>query len=155
MCDNSLLIKMAISFVNLPKTVFKGKKNTVKWWVQKTAQIHKCQIEQLVFNFCSDNELLKINREFLKHNTFTDIITFDYSEKEKISGDIYISTERVIENAEKFSSLVTFELLRVMIHGVLHLCGYKDKTLTQKRQMRKMEDRALLNYSRLTKRKIK
>ena len=94
MCDNSLLIKMAISFVNLPKTVFKGKKNTVKWWVQKTAQIHKCQIEQLVFNFCSDNELLKINREFLKHNTFTDIITFDYSEKEKISGDIYIKIGR-------------------------------------------------------------
>lgn len=144
---------MAISFINLPKSILKGKKRSVKLWLHKTAHVHGSRIEQLNFNFCSDADLLEINKKFLNHNTYTDIITFDYSEKQKIAGEIYISTDRVTENAEKFSSAIEIELLRVLVHGVLHLCGFKDKSSVQKRQMRKNEDAALKNLRRMENKK--
>ena len=97
----------------------------------------------LNYSFTSDESLLKINMEYLKHNTYTDIITFNYNEGKKISGDIFISIDRVKENAEKFEAPFEEELHRVMIHGVLHLCGYKDKSKTDSELMRKKENAAL------------
>jgi len=97
--------------------------------------------------FCSDEYLLSINKEYLKHKTLTDIITFDLSEPESdlLISDIYISIERIEENARQFNKPFTEELLRVVIHGILHLIGFKDKTAKQKTTMRRMETR-WINY---------
>lgn len=97
--------------------------------------------------FCSDEYLLSINKEYLKHKTLTDIITFDLSEpgSELLIADIYISIARVEENARTFQKTFTEELLRVIVHGILHLIGYKDKTAQQKTTMRRMETR-WINY---------
>lgn len=107
------------------------------------------QLEHLEYIFCTDNYLLKINQEFLHHDTFTDILTFDFSDSgETISGEIYISAERVMENAEKFGSSFDNELHRVIFHGALHLCGYEDKRPDDKKLMRKKEDENLKIYFR-------
>lgn len=98
--------------------------------------------------FCTDEYLLSINKEYLNHKTFTDIITFDLSEKDSdfLIADIFISIERVEENAEKFDKTFTEELLRVVVHGILHLIGYKDKTAKQKTTMRRLETRWINFY---------
>ncbi len=102
---------------------------------------------ELNYIFLSDEELLKINMEYLNHATYTDIITFDNSEEEtRIEGDIFISVERVKENAEKFKISFERELIRVMAHGVLHLAGYKDKKPEEAQAMREAEERALVDY---------
>lgn len=99
------------------------------------------QISSLNYIFCSDESLLEMNIKHLKHHTYTDIITFDLSsEKKTIEGEIYISVDRVKDNAAKFSVPFTEELYRVMIHGVLHLCGYKDKTNSAQKKMRTKEE---------------
>ena len=99
------------------------------------------KLEALNYIFCNDRELLKINKIYLKHDFFTDIVTFDLSEsKQDIVGEIYISTERVRENAAVFGATLKKELLRVIFHGALHLCNYTDKSERQKREMRKKED---------------
>lgn len=90
--------------------------------------------------FCSDNYLLKMNQEYLNHDYFTDIITFDYCEGETISGDIFISIDRVKENADDFNEPLKKELFRVIFHGILHLAGYRDKTDIEKSQMKAKED---------------
>ena len=97
--------------------------------------------------FCSDDYLLKINKEFLKHSTLTDIITFDFSENEldKI-GEIYISIDRVTENAIIFKTPLQQEILRVIFHGALHICGFKDKTRAERQKMRNKEDHYLLMF---------
>lgn len=89
---------------------------------------------------CSDEYLLEMNRRYLEHDYLTDIITFDYSENDRLSGDLYISLERVTENAEEFENDAATELLRVIFHGVLHLAGYKDKKMEDEKVMRKKED---------------
>ena len=97
--------------------------------------------ESMDYIFCSDEELLQINQEFLKHDNLTDIITFDYSEEARIiEGDIFISINRVEENASKYKRPFLEELNRIMVHGVLHLIGYNDKTASQKQIMRKKEN---------------
>ena len=98
---------------------------------------------EISFNFCSDKHLLKMNKNYLKHDFYTDIITFDFSENDMISGDIYISKDRVKENAAKLNNAFHVELKRVMVHGVLHLCGHKDKSKADKEKMRKKEDQCL------------
>jgi len=101
----------------------------------------------LQYVFVSDDALLQMNQQFLQHDTFTDIITFDLSESpDKIIGEIYISIDRVTENANKFSAPYNAELHRVIFHGALHLCGYKDKTKADKETMRAMEDKWLNAY---------
>ena len=103
--------------------------------------------DTLRYIFCSDAYLLDINRRYLKHNTYTDIITFDLSEPgQAINAEIYISVDRVRENASQFKTTLRNELHRVMFHGALHLCGYRDKTLKEKELMRKMEDKYLRMY---------
>lgn len=108
------------------------------------AEKEKFSIKELNYIFMTDEELLKINIEYLNHDTYTDIITFDNSEiKGKIESDIFISVERVEANAQKFNTTFENELLRVMAHGLLHLCGYKDKKKTDIEMMRKKEEESL------------
>jgi probable rRNA maturation factor len=109
-------------------------------------------LNELNYVFCSDNYLLDINRQYLNHDYYTDILTFDLSEKgQPINAEIYISVDRVRENAREFGSSVKQELHRVIFHGALHLCGYKDKTPAQEKEMRKMEEQYLHSYKRSTK----
>ncbi|MEY4110167.1 MAG: rRNA maturation RNase YbeY [Bacteroidota bacterium] len=112
-------------------------------WIKNVIDQHGCSAGDLVFVFCDDEFLLQYNSQFLNHHTFTDIITFDYSENKRISGDILISVERVKENALKLNISFENELQRVMIHGILHLLGYKDKTPAHKTKMTKAENQAL------------
>jgi len=97
-------------------------------------------VGQLCFIFCEDEYLLEKNIQFLKHDTYTDIITFDYSEGDIISGDIFVSVERVTENANTFGVDFEDELDRVLIHGILHLAGYQDKSKEEVNTMREKED---------------
>ncbi len=98
----------------------------------------------LTYIFCSDAHLLEMNQQFLNHDTLTDIITFDLTEKtEQLTGEIYISTERIADNAAKYKVPVTEELHRVIFHGALHLCGFKDKKEADKKVMRQKEDECL------------
>lgn len=119
-------------------------KAKVKEWVKTTIEAEGYKLKELNYIFCSDKYLLQINQQYLDHDTYTDIVTFDNSEKEKtIEGDIFISIERIRENAEKFSVSETSELHRVIIHGALHLLGYKDKTAESKKLMTAKEDQYL------------
>ena len=109
-------------------------------WISRICKSEGFQLGQLDYIFCSDEFLLELNKEYLNHDTLTDIITFDYSNGKTISGDVFISTERVKENAETYSVEFENEILRVMAHGVLHLMGYKDKSNSEKDLMRIKED---------------
>ena len=121
----------------------------LKEWIAGAIAAEGAQTGEINFIFCDDDYLLELNRQYLSHDTYTDIITFDYSEEAKeqrpkanlqISGDIFISVERVRENAGKFNTTFERELHRVIIHGVLHLLGHKDKSAADKSEMRKKED---------------
>jgi rRNA maturation RNase YbeY len=116
-------------------------------WIEGVLNKESRLLEELVFNFCSDESLLKINKEFLKHDTLTDVITFDYSTSKAVSGEVFISVDRVRENAKEFDQDFNDEIRRVIIHGVLHLCGYKDKTPKDKALMSDMENRHLAFFS--------
>jgi rRNA maturation RNase YbeY len=121
-------------------------KTILKKWITSVIEKKKRKAGELNFIFCSDEHLLGINKQYLDHDTYTDIITFDYSkedEKLPVSGDIFISIDRVRENAGKFSKSFENELHRVLIHGTLHLLGYKDKSKAAKEEMTKEEDRSL------------
>jgi rRNA maturation RNase YbeY len=100
----------------------------------------------ITYVFCTDDFLFSMNEKYLKHDTLTDIITFDYSEKGTLSGDIFISVERVKDNAESFRTTFSLELGRVMAHGVLHLAGYKDKSSEDKKVMKSKEDFYLASF---------
>ncbi|HTB05746.1 MAG TPA: rRNA maturation RNase YbeY [Bacteroidia bacterium] len=124
-----------------------SKESHIKDWIKKIIRKEGKTCGQLYYFFCGDEHLLNINKEFLNHDTYTDIITFDYSEKKAISGEIFISIDRVRENAGKYKVTFEKELLRTVIHGVLHLCGYGDKKPTDRKKMRAKEDEALVLYS--------
>lgn len=109
-------------------------------WLQKVITTEKKQLGEIVFVFCKDAYLLEKNIQFLKHETLTDVITFDYCEGNQISGDILISVDRVKENSEIFEVTFLNELDRVMVHGLLHLLGYKDKTREDAKLIRSKED---------------
>ncbi len=117
-------------------------KQKIRNWIAETIKTEKFKrIGELNFVFCSDAYLLEINKQYLNHDTFTDIVTFDSSEFEDvIAGDIFISVERIQENAVKFNVSETDELHRVIIHGVLHLCGYFDKRKEDKELMTSKEN---------------
>jgi len=127
------------------KINIKGKLRYKKWI--RLLLLEEKKIEgEINFIFCDDDYLLVINKQYLQHDTLTDIITFDYSEKQKINGDIFISVERVKMNASEYKVSLREELLRVMAHGILHLCGYKDKTAKEIMLMRTKEDNAIKCY---------
>lgn len=120
------------------------KKTVLRTWVNQVILNEGYQLKELNFIFCSDDYLLKMNIQYLNHHTYTDVITFDNSEKGKdILGDIFISIDRITENANSFHSEISTELHRVMIHGTLHLLGYLDKTKAQKQEIRNKEDQYL------------
>jgi rRNA maturation RNase YbeY len=131
------------NFQHLKKPGF-FKSNSLKVWLNTIASKENFIIKELHYIFVSDEELLKINKEFLDHDTYTDIITFDNSEiKGRIESDIFISLERVEANAKKFSVSLEHELYRVMVHGLLHLCGYKDKKKSDIEMMRRKEEESI------------
>ncbi len=113
----------------------------LKQWIKAAVIEEGFRLDELTYVFCSDDYLLKINQQYLDHDTYTDIITFDNSEEKGIiTGDIFISIPRIRENAEKFSVSEVDELHRVIIHGALHLLGYTDKTTSAKKKMSLKED---------------
>lgn len=109
-------------------------------WINRIIASEGCELGHIDYIFCSDADLLKLNLEYLNHDTLTDIITFDYTNGKIISGDIFISTERVVENAAKFEVDFVNELHRVMSHGLLHLMGYGDKSEEESKIMRQKEE---------------
>lgn len=118
-------------------------------WIRLVVKKEKAVVEGVSFIFCSDEYLLQINQDFLNHTTYTDIITFPEGDSKSIRGEIYISVPRVTENAAKFEVVFETELRRVMIHGILHLLGYLDKSKDQKLEMRRKEDACLSLYSKM------
>ena len=119
------------------------KKPPLSNWIKKTVEIEGKTLGTVTYIFCSDDYLHKMNIEHLNHDTLTDIITFPYSDN-PIEGDIFISIDRVKDNAQDFNTTFDNELHRVMIHGILHLCGYKDKTEEDEKLMRQKEDEGLV-----------
>jgi len=124
-----------------------SQKRPLKNWLGKVIKQENMQIGDINIVFYNDEQLLKLNKQYLHHDTFTDIITFDYSEKNMLHGDIFISIERVKENAQRFNYAFEEELRRVMAHGILHLCGYKDKKNEDKQLMTQKEESALLLFN--------
>lgn len=126
-------------------------KRKLSAFLDKVVQKHRKSIKRPGFTyiFCCDDALLEINKQFLNHDTYTDIITFDLSENDsELTGEIYVSVDRVKENAEKFGAAYEDELHRVIFHGALHLCGFKDKSRADSEEMRKQEDKCLKQYSK-------
>lgn len=121
-------------------------RSRLKEFIPLIFKANKKQVESLNYIFCSDEFLLQINRDFLKHDYYTDIITFDLSEGAEVSGEIYISIDRVRDNAKQTNSTFKAELHRVIFHGALHLCGYKDKSPADKKIMTQQEDLYLQKY---------
>ena len=114
-----------------------------KSWILNCVAEENKSILKIDFIFCSDNYLKKLNKKHLEHDTLTDVITLDYSTSEYLLGDVFISIERVKENSQTYKTTLENELSRVIIHGVLHLIGYKDKSNEQKKIMRKKENKHL------------
>jgi rRNA maturation RNase YbeY len=130
-----------ITFASNNTSYILKNKKAIKSWIYNCIHSEKKSIECISIVFCSDEELLKINIESLNHHYYTDIITFELNEpSEPIVGDIYISIDRIKENAKNLNLSVKEEVLRVIIHGVLHLCGYKDKKTIDKEQMTQKEN---------------
>lgn len=115
----------------------------LKTWIKSVISGYGKKLGDVTYIFCSDDYLLSINRQYLQHDYYTDIITFDYVEKDVISGDLFISVDTVKSNSELFETSFTDELHRVMIHGVLHLLGLKDKAPEDEAKMRNAENEAL------------
>ncbi len=118
----------------------------VRRWIKNSIISENYHPGEINFIFVTNRQILDINRTYLKHNFFTDVITFEYNEGGSISGDVFISIDQVKENSIKYKTKFTEELRRVMIHGVLHLTGYSDKTPVEKETMRKKENEKLRNY---------
>ena len=146
-----MAISIQINFLKADISFVPKQKKLLRQWIALTIQAHHKKLGQIDYIFCSDEHLLQMNKQYLNHHTLTDIITFDYSNEltAEVAGEIYISINRVRENAEVFKCTFNDELHRVMIHGVLHLCGFKDKTKNQKQIMRAQEDEAIKYLKKL------
>ena len=133
-------IKFQSENVTFPGTI---KKRETANWIKTIAADYGKKVGELSYLFCDDQKILEMNRHYLQHDYFTDIITFDYSEGNSIAGDIIISLETVRSNSQKYQTPFEEELRRVIIHGVLHLCGLRDKNRKEQKEMREAEDKAL------------
>ncbi len=125
--------------VNMPAI----KKRKITTWIKDVAATYGKKTGEIAYIFCSDEKILEVNRQYLQHDYYTDIITFDYSEGDKIAGDLFISLDTVRTNAEQFHSTYDNELHRVIIHGILHLCGINDKGPGEREIMEAAENKAL------------
>ena len=121
--------------------------NAITKWLHSVARKEKRNISNLNYIFTNDAYLLSLNKQFLHHDTLTDILTFDDSENKAISAEIYISVERVKNNTIRYGTKFHEELKRVMVHGLLHCCGYRDKSAAEKKEMRSREDFYLQPFS--------
>lgn len=130
----------AINFFNQDIAFKLARPRKTVQWIREVINQEKRELAEISYIFCSDEYLLSINEQYLKHKTLTDIITFDYSDGGPIEGDVFVSVDRVRANAEELKTEFEEELHRVLIHGVLHLVGYFDKTPAEKSRMRKKED---------------
>lgn len=133
---------MNISFAFQTSCTLKHR-TVLKQWIKTIIEQEEKVPGDISYIFCSDEQLLEINKEYLNHDYYTDIITFDYSEADEVSGDMFISIDRIKDNAKELKVSYQEELYRVIIHGVLHLLGYKDKTEEESEQMREMENKSL------------
>lgn len=115
----------------------------VRDWIKKVAATYQKKVGEIAYFFCDDEKILEVNRQYLQHDYYTDIITFDYCEGNKLSGDLFISLDTVHSNSELFGTDYNTELHRVIIHGVLHLCGINDKGPGEREIMEAAENRAL------------
>jgi rRNA maturation RNase YbeY len=134
-----MAIRFAVQDINFE--LFQAE--NVKKWISEVVQRRQKRVGNISYLFCDDEYLLGVNQQYLNHDTYTDIITFDYVAADLISGDIMISVDRVGENAEKFGVPFVQELHRVIIHGVLHLLGQGDKSDSEAAEMRRQEEEAL------------
>ena len=132
-----------ISFFKENTTFDIKQKNKIKSWLKNVASGYGFSAGDLNYVFCDDEYLLQMNRQYLGHDYYTDVITFDYSEGNQISGDIFISLDTVHSNSVQFQTEFIEELERIIIHGILHLCGFKDKQPDAKAEMTRQEDRAI------------
>ncbi|MBK5214008.1 MAG: rRNA maturation RNase YbeY [Flavobacteriaceae bacterium] len=121
----------------------------LKKWISEIIVSEGFEFGEIIYVFCDDDFLHKLNVEFLNHDTLTDIISFDYKLGKQLNGEIYISVERVAENAQDFQTNFEDELHRVMIHGILHFCGYNDKSDLEESTMRRKEEKSLEIFSKL------
>ncbi|GHT88698.1 endoribonuclease YbeY [Bacteroidia bacterium] len=134
---------MAIHYEAVDIKSPKIKRRDTTNWIKKIVAQYQKRVGEISYIFCSDAEILRINNLYLKHDYYTDIITFDYSEGDTLSGDLFISLETVKSNSLQFATDYDEELHRVMIHGILHLCGFKDKSPEDEKVMREKENEAL------------
>lgn len=137
---------MAIIFTSTDIEYRISQSQKVKNWLKSVVVEEGFTVGEISIVWCSDNYLLEINKKYLNHDYFTDIITFDYSDKKTVSGDLMISLDTVRKNAEQFGVVFHVEQLRVLVHGVLHLCGYKDKSDEEQKLMTQKEDYYLSKY---------
>ena len=138
---------MAVHFFSADRPIPLKDRTRLKTFLSAIFRKEGTRLTSLNIIFCSDQYLLEVNRQYLRHDFFTDIITFDISESpESLTGEIYISTDRVKENARQLEQTFRREIHRVVFHGVLHLCGYGDKSKAQVREMRQREDHYLTQY---------
>jgi rRNA maturation RNase YbeY len=135
---------LAIHFHENDATVRIKNKNHLKNWLKDVILKERASVGLINIVFTTDRNLQEINREYLSRDYLTDVIAFDYTENQVITGDLFISVPRVKENAEKFNETFGTELKRVMVHGILHMLGYGDGSKTEKSVMRKMEDHYLV-----------
>lgn len=119
------------------------KKRDTSNWIKAVAATYEKKVGDVAYIFCSDEKILEVNNQYLQHDYYTDIITFDYTEKNTISGDIFISLDTVKSNSEEFKTDYNQELHRIIIHGVLHLCGINDKGPGEREHMTECENKAL------------
>ena len=119
------------------------KKRETTAWIKAVADTYGKKVCEIAYIFCSDEKILEVNRQYLQHDYYTDIITFDYCEGKKLSGDLFISLDTVRTNAEQFNAPYETELYRVIIHGILHLCGINDKGPGEREIMEAAENKAL------------
>lgn len=133
---------MGISFAFQTTCTLKNR-TILKQWIKLVIENNNKKVGEIAYIFCSDEQLLEINKEFLNHDYYTDIITFDYSETDIVSGDLFISIDRIKDNAKTLDVSYQEELHRVIIHGILHLLGFKDKTDEESQNMRLLENECL------------
>lgn len=132
-----------ITYQNIDIAFPKIRRRDTTAWVRRVAATYDMKVGEVAYIFCNDDKIIAVNREYLQHDYYTDIITFDYTEGDTISGDLFISLDTIRTNAEKYGKTYDEELHRVIIHGILHLCGINDKGPGEREIMERAEDAAL------------
>ena len=138
-----------IQFTNLPVEL-EGRESDLRNWLNILAKNHQSRILKLSYNFVSNEEILSINWQYLKHDYYTDIITFGYVEGEEVEGEIYIGKDQVRTQAEDYQTPFVNELLRIMAHGLLHLIGFNDETREEKIRMKEEEEKSLILHAQIS-----